>query len=133
MNLLTLAPTVSETVAGGLIELNGQPRNITAQVDFVWGSGGTTVDVYLQTSLDDGATWSDIANFHLTTAPERKAVNLSALTPNVSQIGLTNGSMSSNTAQDGILGTQFRCLVVVVGTYVASMLTVDVQSDQLPK
>jgi hypothetical protein len=31
---------------------------------FVYGSGGTSVDVWTQTSLDGGSTWIDVCNFH---------------------------------------------------------------------
>jgi hypothetical protein len=134
MNLLTLNPVPAAVVAAvsGLVKLNGSPRNLTVQAYFTYGSAGTSVDVWVQTSLDSGATWTDIANFHFTTAGARKAINLNAQTPQTTEVALTDGTMSANTAQDGILGPQFRAKYTVVGTYVGSTLAVDVQSDQLP-
>lgn len=108
---------------------NGAPRNLTAQFNFTYGSGGTTVDAYLQTSLDGGATWTDICNFHATTASLRKAVNLSAATPVTTPQALTDGSIAANTSQDGMLGPIFRLKYQSAGTYAgATTLRVDLQS-----
>ena len=134
MNLLTLsAPGAASAQITPVLKLNAAPRNLAVQFNFAYGSGGTSADVYLQTSLDSGNTWTDIANFHVTTSAARKAINLNAQTPVTTQVALTDGSISANTAQDGLLGPQFRCKYTIVGTYAgATTLTVDVQSDTLP-
>src|SRR5262245_42334919 len=53
-----------------------QVKYLNAQCVFSYGSGGTSVDVYVQTSLDQGATWVDIMefNFLLATATKISAV-----------------------------------------------------------
>lgn len=109
----------------------GGPRSMTVQFNFTYGSGGTSADAYLQTSLDGGATWNDVANFHATTASLRKMVNLSSATPVISPFATgTDGSLSANTAVDGILGSMWRVKYTTVGTYAASTtLNVDVQSS----
>jgi hypothetical protein len=134
MNLLNLAPTaaISPAAVTPWMKLNAQPRNLTAQFNFTYGSGGTSIDAYLQVSLDGGLTATDVANFHVTTSSVRKAVNLNAQTPEATQVVLTDGSMTANTAQDGILGPLIRVKYQSSGTYAASTLTVDVQSDQIP-
>ena len=134
MNILSLAPTTpiaTALIAPGVV-LNGAPRNLTAQLNFAYGSGGTSLDVYLQTSLDGGATWADIANFHVTTASVRKAINLNGQTPVTTQVPLTDGAIAANTAQDGLLGPRIRAKVLSAGTYVGTTVTLDLQSDQLP-
>jgi hypothetical protein len=131
VNLLSIPLTVPVSLTvGGVVKTNAAPRNLTVQANFVYVSGGASVDVWLQTSLDSGNTWSDIAQFHLTTASARKAVNLNAQTPQTTQISLTDGAMAANTAQDGILGAQFRAKYQSSGTYANTSLSIDLQCDQ---
>lgn len=116
----------------GVLKLNGQPRNLTIQANFIGGTGGTSVDAYVQTSLDGGATWTDIAEFSFTNTPGRKIYNLSALTAKTSEVTPTDGNLSANTSVDGVMGSQFRCKYVTVGTYSGgTALTIDVESDQI--
>jgi hypothetical protein len=44
------------------------PENVTVQCNFVYGSGGTSADAWLQTSLDGGTTCTDIAECGFTTS-----------------------------------------------------------------
>src|SRR5438105_4544902 len=114
---LTLTTALTASVPTSQVLLNAQPRSLTIQATLTYGSGGTTTDVYVQTTLDGGVTWTDIANFHFTTSSARKVVNLTARTPVTSQVTPSDGAMSSNTAQDGVLGPQFRTKVTTTGTY----------------
>ncbi len=94
---------------------------------FTYGSGGTTADAWVQTSLDGGTTWTDIANCHLTTASARKVYNLSSLTPVTTVYTATGGSLASNTAKDGVIGSWLRVKYTTTGTYAGgTSLTVDV-------
>lgn len=131
-NLLTttLTTAVSAT-AGAVLTLPRAPRNLTAQANFTYGSGGTNATAYLQTTLDNGLTWTDIACFQFTTASARKIVNLSAQTAVTTAVSPTDGSMTANTAQDGILGPRFRVKYASTGTYAGSTtLTVNIEADQ---
>lgn len=132
-NLLNaqITAAVSAGTPGGLLQLMAAPRNLTVQANFTPGTGGTSVTAYLQTSLDGGTTWADIACFAFTTAAARKALNFSSQTPVTSQVTLTNGSMTANTAQDGLLGAKFQVIYGSVGTYAGASLTIDVQCDEL--
>ena len=62
---LTLASTsgLSATNAGNPISIPGL-RNLSIELN-VTGitGGGTTLDVYVQTSMDGGVTWLDIVHF----------------------------------------------------------------------
>jgi hypothetical protein len=109
--------------------LTDAPRSLSVQGNFVYGSGGTTLDAYLQTSLDGGATWIDIAQFHFTTASARFAYNLSSLTPVTTEYTPTDGTLSANTAKDGILGPLFQVKVASTGTYAGSNLRIDVVAN----
>lgn len=132
MNLLNLPITapIGVTVTVPL-KLNAAARNLSVQANFVYGSGGTTVNAYLQTSLDGGLTWIDIAQFSLTTAAARFIYNLNAQTPVTTEYQATDGTLGANTAKDGILGAQFRVKYVTTGTYVATTLSIDVSTDQV--
>lgn len=101
--------------------------SLTLQGTFTYGSGGTSADAWVQTTLDGGVTWTDIANFHFTTSSARFIYNLSALTAVTTEYTATDGTLSANTAKDGVIGHQFRVKYTTVGTYAASTtLRVDV-------
>lgn len=92
----------------------------TLEVQFAYGSGGTSCKVWIQTTLDAGQTWLDIACFAFTTSSSTKVINISGLTPVTTAIVPTDGSMSDNTAQDGVLGSALRAKITTVGTYAGS-------------
>lgn len=115
------------------LKLNAQPRNLTIQGNFVYGSGGTSADAYVQTSLDGGLTWIDIANFHFTTSAARFVYNLNAQTAVATEYTPTDGSLTANTSKDGILGPLFQVKLVSVGTYAGgTTLAIDIAGDQIP-
>lgn len=93
---------------------------LLAQLRFVYGSGGTSVAAYLQTSVDDGTTPIDIATVAFGTASENAVFNFSALTPKTTQVTPTDGALTSDTSVDGIVGDRFRVKIVVTGTYAGS-------------
>lgn len=114
--------TAGEVVCDPVISLVGM-QSLTASLRFAYGSGGTTVRAYLQTSLDGGNRWIDVACVLFETASEEKVLNLSALTPK----GLTtpsDGALTDDTVIDGILGDRVRLKVVSVGTYAGNSVLV---------
>jgi hypothetical protein len=131
MNVLSLTLTGAVTaLVTPAIQLTGRPRSIVAQFNLVYGSGGTTFDFYLQTSIDKGVTWTDIANFHATTASLRRLINLSSVTAVTTQVTPTDGSMTANTAQDGIVGTWLRGKYTSTGTYAGgTTFSADIAAD----
>lgn len=92
----------------------------TVQVKFAYGSGGTTCKLYVQTSLDQGSTWIDVACVALTTASATKVINLSGLTAKTTAATPTDGSLTDDTCVDGILGDRWRVKITSVGTYASS-------------
>lgn len=134
MNLLpatTITTAIGTALTTAPAKFNSAPRNLTIQGNFVYGSGGTTVDAYVQTSIDGGATWCDIANFHFTTSSARKLFNLNSQTVQTTQVTPTDGSITSNTAQDGILGPLYRVKYQSTGTYAGSTtLQIDVTATE---
>jgi hypothetical protein len=98
------------------------------QAKFVYGSGGTSVKAYVQTSLDGGATWIDVASFAFTTASATKLSKVLAVSSLTAVTVPTDGSLTDNTVLDGVIGDRLRVKYVVVGTYAASTLTVSVEA-----
>lgn len=129
---LQLGTAIGSALASVPLPLNGTPRNLTLQGNFTYGSGGTTADAWVQTSFDGGATWTDIASFHFTTASARKVVNLSAATPVATQASPTDGALTANTAVDGLLGPLLRVKYASAGTYAGTTLRIDAASIDLP-
>lgn len=131
LNLPAIGAAIASTVSGPSKLLAGA-RNLAVQANFVYDSGGTTVDAYVQTSLDNGVTWIDVAQFHFTTSSKIFVYNLNAQTPVTAEYTPTDGTLSANTSKDGILGTQFRVKYATTGTYGgASSLNIDAITDQV--
>lgn len=109
---------------------DSQRQAVTIQATFTYGSGGTSADTYVQTSFDGGATWTDVANFHFTTASARFIYNLSALTPKTTEVVPTDGAIAANTSVDGVIGPLWRTKTTSVGTYATSTsLRVDIHTN----
>ena len=119
---ITTAGSVTSPV---LSSGSGAPGSLMVQVDFVYGSGGTSGKVWLQTSID-GTSWCDIANMTFTTASKSRIMTLSADTPITTPYAPTDGTLADDTVKDGIIGEIYRCKYTTVGTYAASSLSVQI-------
>lgn len=95
-------------------------RSVTLQANFDYGSDGTSLKVWVQTSIDGGTTWVDAACFAFTTSDARKVVNLSAATPVTTLYTATDGTLADDTVKDGVFGARWRCKYTSVGTYAGS-------------
>ncbi len=102
-------------------------RSAVLQSDFDYGANGTTVKVYLQTSLDGGDKWVDVAVHAFATTDLRK---VSAVSRNVAraEVVATDGTLSDDTELDGVLGDRIRIKYIVVAgsAYTSTTLRVDV-------
>jgi hypothetical protein len=115
---LTAAGTYTGVPATGFAGI----RSMSAQVSFAYGSGGGSGTWYLQTSLDQGNTWFDIAAGAFTTSSVKTVWNFDA-EGSVAAGSPTDGSLSAGTALDGVLGDRFRLKVVTTSTaYVNSTI-----------
>lgn len=116
-----LAETVLTTAVTGQASAERVlPAGTTAlaiQAHFTYGSGGTSAKLYVQTSLDKGATWIDIACFALTTASARRASVVHLNTALAANITPADGALTDNTILNGILGDRVRTKLTTVGTY----------------
>lgn len=122
--VITAAGTVTSSVLD--LKANGQklPLNLLAFLKVVYGSGGTSINVYVQTSIN-GADWEDVISFtQVTTASSKQVANINRQTK-VAPAATTDGSLAAGSANDGVFGTLWRVKVVSVGTY-AGNTTVEV-------
>lgn len=119
--LLDRTFTTATTVVGAVRELGSFPTSsaqyLALEARFTHSYGGTSAKVYLQTSLDDGASWIDIASlaFASATATKVSAVNASiALAAGGTP---TDGTLTDNTILNGLLGDRIRVKLITTGTY----------------
>jgi hypothetical protein len=103
----TYLSEVSRAPAGGFTLL-------TLQSKFTRSSGGTTLKAYLQTSLDDGTTWVDVAchAFATTTASKASAINR-GIAPASQAFAPSDGSLADDTIVEGALGDRVRVKLIV--------------------
>lgn len=89
--------------------------SVTVEVDFNWGSGGTTCIFLIDTSLDQGTNWINIARLDFATANDLKVVNLSAAA--AAAVASLTSDLGAEGKRDGILGDRLRCRRTSTGTY----------------
>jgi hypothetical protein len=95
------------------------PENLTVHCNFVYGSGGETVDAYVQMSVDGGSTWVDVAECHFTMTSLRELYDISSLP----------SAVSSRTATGGMIS--WRAEYVSTGTYAGgTTLQIDLQGGR---
>ena len=114
---VTTAVTATTTTA---VEIGPTTRSVALQCVFTYGSSGTSATYRVQTSFDGGTTWIDIANFAHTTASLNRVYNLSSLTPVTTVYTVLDGTLTDNTAKDGLIGSLLRVKRTTVGTYAGS-------------
>lgn len=95
---------------------------LLASFRFAYGSAGTSAKAYLQGSADGGNIWYDMACAAFAQLDKQVLINLSALTPKLTQVVPTDGSIADDTSVDGLLPDRVRLKVVVVGTYAGGTL-----------
>ncbi len=91
--------------------------NLLLQGAFNYSTGGTSADAWVQTSIDGGATWTDVANFHFSRSSARFLYNLSSTTPVTTEYTPTDGTLAPNTSKDGLIGPMWRVKYMIVGNY----------------
>lgn len=106
---------VGQTAVTGL----AQTKALIMEAILTVGSGGTSADVWVQTSIDGGVTWFDIANFHFTntTASKLSVVVVNPPTAFTAGTAPGSGALAANTVLNGIIGDQIRALITTVGTF----------------
>src|SRR6476469_6593996 len=95
-----LLPATTITVAAAavttspIVGLTGM-KSLSVQASLTYGSGGTSIDVWVQTSFDGGVSWCDIMNFNYTTAGGRKVSTVVMSTALAAAVTPTDGTMGA--------------------------------------
>jgi hypothetical protein len=110
--------TTAATQVGEVVDDLSGALAVTLSARLAYGSGGTSCYAVVETSLDQGVTWVQIARFDFTTSGLQKVMTVSGLTPRIA--AATAGSLAADTALDGTLGDRLRATVVSTGTYSGS-------------
>ena len=106
------------TQVGDVVDDLSGALAVTLSARLAYGSGGTSCYAVVETSLDQGVTWVQIARFDFATSGLQKVLTVSGLTPRIA--AATAGSLAADTALDGTLGDRLRATVVSTGTYAGS-------------
>ena len=122
---MNLTNTTAGTFPSAEISIPMGATVILAQAVFVRGGGGTTCDVFVQTSVDNGGSWIDVMQFAFATTTVTKISGVRPYIATAANITPTDGGLSDNTILDGVIGDRLRVKTVVVGTY-SSTSTLDV-------
>jgi hypothetical protein len=77
------------------------------------GSGGTSIGVWVQTSIDGGTNRSDVANFHWTTSGSTQPQPVVRHPSVTTQHTPTDGTLIVNTCKDGALPGAQRLLTTI--------------------
>lgn len=86
---------------------------------FAYGSGGTSLIARIQTTLDGGQTWYDVARFDFAMAPVTRCATISGLQ---SQGVASLVSLAAEGINDGLLGNMFRVVIDSTGSYAGNTL-----------
>jgi hypothetical protein len=105
-------------------------EDLVVQANFDYGSGGTAVKAYVQTSLDGGQTATDVMCFAFATSDARRVLSVDADAAVATPATPTDGSLADNTVANGIIGDMLRVKYVVTGTYVASLLDMHASTQE---
>lgn len=95
-------------------------KYIVLQGTFTYGSGGTTAKFWVQTSIDGGTTWRDIACFAFTTASLKKFAGLSVYISSAVIAAASDAALADDTALNGLIGDRIRVKYTTTGTYAGS-------------
>lgn len=116
INAVLAGAVAADVSAAVVVPRVGRIESLTLQAVITVAGGGTTAKAWVQTSLDGGVTWVDIASFAFTTSTATRVYHLTPAA--VTSIATpTDGSLADNTAVNGLLGDRFRVKLTTTGTY----------------
>lgn len=118
LSLGDIAIGAADTYETDWVLLGGGVGSLTLSSRLAYGSGGETVIVVIETSLNQGQTSIPIARFDFDTEGLEKVVNLSATTPITSPLSVE--ALDAEGTNDGIIGDRLRAVVESAGTYAGS-------------
>jgi len=140
--LLNAPITIAGTYTGNPFQFRtgseaNNPLGLCAQKSFTYGSGGTSVDTFLQTSLDGGNSWCDVVHWaQNTTSSDARPLIANVNAQNMlaspgAPFATTDGTATVNTTVYGLFGLWWRVKYIVAGTYATTTLRVDAAAPGL--
>lgn len=105
--------SLNNAVATYIGNLDGM-TSVTLFADFEFGATGTTCIVVVQTSINQGADWIDIARFDFATSDAQKTANIAAA---AAAAVAAVSALGSESKIDGVLGDRLRAKITTTGTY----------------
>ncbi len=115
-----ITTALTSEASDAIVDLDGM-NAATLVAKLGYGSGGTSIAAVVQTSLNGGTTWLDVARFDFTTSSATKTANLSGLT---AKGVAAYAALGSEGVTDGLLGDRLRAVITSVGTYVNTTLDI---------
>ena len=104
------------TVIGDTVRI-GNAKALSVESIFLYGAGGTTTRVFVQTTFD-GTTWFDIMNHDFTTSAATKISSVTSFIAPASQaFAPGEAALTTNTIIQGVIGEAIRVKYVSTGTY----------------
>jgi hypothetical protein len=108
---ITTAKTAEAQTA--ITDLDGM-SGLSLLCELLGASGGSTISAWVQTSLDGGTTWLDIALFTFTTSAAKKWCVLQ----NAAAKAIASyTALAVEGVNDGLLGDRLRVVLTSTGTY----------------
>lgn len=123
-----LSVTDAASYYGTAVDGFGDASAVTVQVKATIATAGTAINLYVQTSLDQGDSWIDIMAFNFTTTTEVVVATVDARKSITTPYTPTDGSLTPDTVKEGILGDRLRFLAKTTGTYANTTVAVRVQA-----
>jgi hypothetical protein len=93
-------------------------KYLTVQSKFLYGAGGTAVKVFIQTTLDGGATWINIVSHAFLLAAATKVSSVTSdVAPAAQAFAPSDSVLTDDAIIQGVIGSRIRAKVVSTGTY----------------
>lgn len=132
----TQAITSADTYESDVLTIGADSRGAQVQVKFAVGTKGTNAVCHIQTSIDGGTTWGDVASGALGTESGNTETMMTVLRT-ASMAGddravleLFEAETSNIVFPDGILGDRLRIKLVTTGNYVSTTLSAHCKWDR---
>ena len=115
------------TTTGDSVRI-GNAKSLTVESVFLYGAGGGTCKVYVQTTLD-GTVWIDVAQHAFTTAAATKVSAVTCyIAPAAQALTPGDAALTDNTIIQGVLGDSVRVKVVSAGTVYSGATSIAVHA-----
>jgi hypothetical protein len=109
------------TVIGGTVSQMTGATQLVGRVKYGYTGGIGTCDVYVQTTIDGGTTWYDVAAIRGTSTAYDRMFSVTT-TPITTVYATTDGSLTADSVKDGLIGSSVRAKYVVGAVGTATLL-----------